>query len=230
MQNSAENMSDEKTGSILMHPPPSRATIAGVGLPKHLVMHDQKSTALTCHGQSEYPEQQRLPIAPVFQPMCEEQKEMLPIGDWGDDYFIQQRQFTDDELMAVYNEKIQDKRRGLCTECGKVSLGRYSSTCWDACPDCGNLPSDRTRKGMVQLPIPTLKARPWEFRNVAHFVPDMPSPSSIQQMQRDLERERQLRIEATVRLQQEMHLRKIGGMQISEASTQGNPKRMRMDL
>lgn len=230
-QNKMEDAGDEKTGSIMMNPPPSRAEIAGVSMPERLVMSDQQSTALTCHGQSEYPEQQKLPIAPVLLPMRDEHKEMLPLGDWGDDYFIQQKQFTDDELMMVYNKQIQDRRQGRCTECGKVSPSNHTSSCWDACPECGALPStEQTRKGTAKLPTPTLRARPWEFRNVRHFVPDMPSPSSMQQMQRNLEHERRLRIQATIRLQQEMHLRRISQLQLSEPPpVQGNPKRMRTD-
>ncbi len=181
----------------LLEPPPARR----VAVPSTLVVPVER-TDVQLFGDVRYPSKQLLPIAPVLRPLSSEQRSLLPTGAWNDDYFVQPKEFSDDELIQAYGMSVHDER------------GAESDAMSDG--------PTRTRQGTAELPAPTLRVRPFHFRHVRFAQPDYPSPSV---MQEGLRREEQNRLRQQVRqlqIQQEAMMRQV--RQYQQAAIEAPPQ------
>lgn len=191
------------------------------------------ATPQTC----QYPMTQKLPIPPVLLVTPEDLVRQLPAaehrGIQQHDYYVQEREWSDDQLMAGWHATVPDTRQGRCTHCNTVTADSDGAVC-NKCLVNGMVDESamRTRKGSAQLPIPTLPAAPFHFRHVKHAMPDYPGPSQMQELLKREETRQRLQIADAIRVRQELHHRKIAQFQekqVTEDPRPGLRKRARVE-
>ena len=137
-------------------------------------------------------------LQPAFDPkFTEEHLSLLQEkteGNWSGGYLFQERQFTDDEMIGAYQMAIQEQRPGADPRCTE-------------------------RKGCVPLPDPTIQTKPFHIRNVKYAAPDLPLPSEMQELRKQLETRS---LEDDVQARQERHMRRVRAAATKMVTEQGH--------